>query len=106
MKEIEEKTIDRVLKLIYFFIGIKIAVFAFIISLLMDLEYKPINMILSISLAALLIGILSLMFFLFSLIFRPELLENRRNRRLIGFIGSMIGLVFASMMVWVLLYKA
>lgn len=101
----DEKRTDRVLKLIYFFIGIKMAVFAFIISLLIDLEYKAINMILSISLAALLFGIFILIFFVLSLIFKPELLEKKIARQLIGFVGAMIGLVFGSMLVWVLLYR-
>lgn len=102
----EDKKIDRILKFIYFFIGVKIAVFAFTVSLLIDVVYKPINMILSISLAALLVGIFILIYFIVSLIFKPELLETKTTRKLVGFIGAMIGLVFGSLLVWVLIYSA
>ncbi|WP_291870746.1 hypothetical protein [Maribacter sp.] len=100
-----DKKIDRILKLIYFFIGIKIAVFAFVISLLVDLAYKPINMILSVSLAALLVGILVLLYFLIALVFNTELLERKTSRSLVGIVGMMVGLVLGSMLVWVLLYN-
>jgi|GEM_PF-5186405 len=101
----EEKTIDRVLKLLYFFIGIKIALFGYIISLLVNTEFKNVNIILAVSLAGILGGICIMLYFVLILIFKFDSLEVKRIRRLIGYFGFLIGCALGALFTWVILYN-
>ena len=101
----EEKTIDRVLKLLYFFIGIEIAVFGYIVSLLVNIEFKSINIILAISLAGILGSIFILIYFVLLLIFKNDNINREIIRRFVGYSGFFIGIALGGLFVWVIIYS-
>tara|TARA_B110001469_G_scaffold69608_1_gene66274 strand:- start:1465 stop:1794 length:330 start_codon:yes stop_codon:yes gene_type:complete len=103
----ENKRKENTLKLLYYIIGIKIAGFGFIVSKLIDLEYDKINYFLIVGLFLLIISIVISLMFIFSNIFgyEKEKISNKLVKRLLSFLGMIIGAVFACIICWILLYK-
>tara|TARA_R110000796_G_scaffold37722_4_gene95380 strand:+ start:289379 stop:289699 length:321 start_codon:yes stop_codon:yes gene_type:complete len=101
----EEKTVDRLLKFLYFILGVKIAVFGFIMSLLINMEFKKVNVILGVCIAGIIGSIFIILYFVLALIFKPNSLEISRVRQLVGYVGGMVGITLGMLFAWVLIYN-
>jgi hypothetical protein len=103
----ESKKNENTLKLLYYFIGLKIAAFGFIVSHLISAEYSLSNYFLIAALVPLLISILIMTFFIIWQVFKPEkeMIRRKKLRFIMGILGAMLGLVLALIIIWVLLYK-
>ena len=106
MEDNVDKT-NRILKFLYYLIGVQIAVFGFIVSKLIDLEYNIYNYFLLVSLISLSISIVVIFIFIMAKVFRPneQLVSNKRLRLLTSFIGSIVGLALFGVLCWLFLFK-
>tara|TARA_R110002074_G_scaffold398631_2_gene590737 strand:+ start:5632 stop:5958 length:327 start_codon:yes stop_codon:yes gene_type:complete len=102
-----EKKKENILKLLYYIAGIQIAGFGFIVSKLIDLEFNRINYFLIGALIFLMISIVIILFFITGNIFGydKKKISDKLLKRLIPFIGAIIGIVLGCIICWLLLYK-
>lgn len=107
----ENKRAESILKFLYYIIGIQIAIFGFIISKLINIDYSIHNYLLVAALFPLAICIVISLFFILIYVFRPQderLVSKKfikKSRRLVGLTGALIGLILGLIITWILYYK-
>ena len=104
-----EKRQEHILKLIYYILGLNTAGFIFVISKLSSIEYDMTNYFLVFASVTLGLSICILLFLVSFTIAKIDEswshVNTKKVRRIVGFLGSLIGLSVASVISWVLLFK-